>query len=72
VVGRNESSTLWGSRDGRSFKPLTDARSPFGNATVNDIALFGSTIVLVGGVPQRPTNSPSYRATAWMHRLVAP
>ena len=72
VVGRYESSTLWGSQDGRSFKPLTDARSPFGNATVNDIALFGSTIVLVGGVPQRPTNSPSYRATAWMHRLVAP
>jgi len=59
VVGRYNSSTLWGSRDGRSFKPLTDARSPFANAAVGDITQLDSTIVLVGGVPRHPSNSPA-------------
>jgi|GEM_PF-4597023 len=72
VLGTYESSTLWGSDDGRSFKRLTDTHSPFAHAAVSDVAVLGPTIVLVGGVPRHRFNSPAYRATAWLHRLAAP
>jgi hypothetical protein len=72
VVGHGDASALWGSTDGRSFRRLTDGHSPFARALVNDIALWRSHIVLVGGVPLPSPNTPAYRATAWLHELASP